>query len=265
MEQLYALQSGRIAYPPASVRVQTGVLARQEKRVLRWMCSHVPGQLTPDHLTFFGAIGAIMVFCGYVAGRAHPGFLWLAIAGYAINWFGDSLDGSLARHRGTERKRYGYFLDHSIDACSMFLVMIGLGLSGYVRFDIAMLVLVSYFLMCIHVFLANPVTGRFQLTFLSVGPTELRIGLIILTAMMYFHIGDKHIWGFSYLSLLLLLNALILIALFAINTFNTSHELYQTDQPAPGRAKSNGPDHRDFWLSMAKSQSLDKNLSMPSK
>jgi phosphatidylglycerophosphate synthase len=244
-------QTGLINAAPAPLRIQDGILSAREKRLLQWLCRRIPAWVVPDDLTYLGLFGALMVFCGYAADRVSPWFLWLAIAGYLVNWFGDSLDGSLARYRGIERWRYGHFLDHSIDAISIVLVMLGIGLSGHIQFEIAMMTLVGYLLMCIHVFLTHSVTGRFRLTFLAIGPSELRLGLIVLTLFMFFHVGEDHIGGFSRLGLFLFLNATLLVGLFILNTFITLRELNTLDRPSRVRQKSNAPDYRDFWTSIA--------------
>jgi phosphatidylglycerophosphate synthase len=141
--------------------------------------------VTPDGLTIFGVVGAFTVLAGYAGSRYDPAFLWLATLGFVIHWFGDSLDGSLARHRRIERPKYGYFLDHSVDAFCNFFIMAGLGLTLYVRMDVALFVLIGYYMLCMYVFLNNHVTGLFQLSFLALGPTELRIGLIGINTWMF--------------------------------------------------------------------------------
>src|SRR5690242_935412 len=96
-------------------RVQQNVLARSERRLLTWICSKLPLWVTPDKLTTTGMIGAVMIFFGYALSSFAVDWLYLALAGYAVQWFGDSLDGSLARYRHIERPSYGYFIDHSCD------------------------------------------------------------------------------------------------------------------------------------------------------
>src|SRR5690349_16571716 len=110
-------------------RIQENMLARAERRLLTWLCGRMPDWVTPDRLTFFGLFGALLVFAGYIASNDTPEWLWLSIAGYAVHWFGDSLDGSLARFRKIERPRYGYFLDHSCDGVATTLVLLGIGMS----------------------------------------------------------------------------------------------------------------------------------------
>ena len=104
-----------------------------------------------------------------------------------LNWFGDSLDGSLARYRSIERPAYGYFLDHTVDALNNLIIMIGMGCTIAVRMDVALFALAGYYLLCMYVFITNHLSGVFKLSFLGFGPTELRIFLVgINTGMFYF-------------------------------------------------------------------------------
>lgn len=165
-------------------RVQDNVVSGCERRFLDWSCGVLPERVTPDHLTMFGVFGAVVVFTGYLMSRSDPQYLWLSAGGYVIHWLGDSLDGSLARYRGITRPNYGYFFDHSVDAVCIALMIGGIGLTDYVRLDVALLVVVGYFLLSIHVFLKNHVTGTFQPSFMAIGPTELRLGFVALTLWM---------------------------------------------------------------------------------
>jgi phosphatidylglycerophosphate synthase len=173
--------------------------------------------LTPDHLTAIGVLGACLVFTGYIASRYHPAFLWLAVSGFVLHWFGDSLDGSLARYRHIERPRYGYFLDHSVDAFCNLIIMASFGATAYARMDVSLFALLGYFMLCMYVFLNNQVSGTFQLSFLALGPTELRLALISLTIGMYFfgivgvRIGTQF---FSAYDLVLIGAGLAFVALF---------------------------------------------------
>jgi phosphatidylglycerophosphate synthase len=137
-------------------------------------------------LTALGVAGAGTVLAGYLMSWVNRDFLWLSVLGHFANWLGDSLDGSLARFRKIERPRYGFFLDHSVDAFCNFLIMLGFGATQYARLDVSLLALTGYFMLCMYVFLKCHVTGSFQLTFLSCGPTELRLGLVGLTISMFF-------------------------------------------------------------------------------
>ncbi len=165
-------------------RIQENLLARNERRLLNWLCARMPPFVTPDRLTWTGMVGAICVFAGYVASNRGDAWLWLSIAGYFIQWFGDSMDGSLARFRKIERPRYGYFLDHSCDGLATALVVVGIGLSKYVLLEVALVGLVGYLLLSIHAFLSVRVLGELKLSYLNAGPTELRLVLIGLTVAM---------------------------------------------------------------------------------
>lgn len=125
-----------------------------------------------------------MTFAGYLASNADPAWLLVAILGYIVQWFGDSMDGSLARYRRIERPSYGYFIDHSCDGLATLLILAGIGLSPFVTMDVALIALAGYLLLSIHAFLSARVLGEFKLSYLSAGPTELRIMLIALTVMM---------------------------------------------------------------------------------
>lgn len=170
--------------PKPLSRIQQNFLAERERKILLWLCSRMPRWVTPDMLTCVGLAGAAMIFVGYAASNYGSAWLSLAILGYAIQWFGDSLDGSLARYRRIERPSYGYFIDHSCDGLTNLLILAGMGLSPFVTMNIAMIALAGYFLLSIHAFLSARVLGELKLSYLAAGPTELRFMLIALTVMM---------------------------------------------------------------------------------
>ncbi len=175
-----ALHHGRFRV----TRIQANVVARRERLLLTWLCARLPSWIMPDHLTLIGLLGAVVCFASYVASRFNPAFLSLASFGLVVHWFGDSLDGSLARHRAIERPIYGYLLDHTVDAVSNLLIMGGIGLSLYVRMDVALFALTGYYLLCIYVFINNHLFSVLRLSFLGGGPTELRLGLIAINIGM---------------------------------------------------------------------------------
>lgn len=166
------------------IRVQQNVLAAAERRLLTWLCGRMPMWVTPDLLTAIGIAGAVAVFAGYAASNWHPGWLWVAIGGFVVQWFGDSMDGSLARYRKIERPSFGYFIDHSCDGLANLLIMAGIGLSPFVRLDVALFALTGYLLLSIHAFLTVRVLGEMKLSYIAAGPTELRLMLIALTLAM---------------------------------------------------------------------------------
>lgn len=166
-------------------RIQENLLARNERRLLTAICERLPSWVTPDKLTSLGLVGGFLIGLGYVLSKYNPAWLWLSVFAYFLHWFGDSLDGSLARFRKIERPRFGYFIDHSVDVIGTLMIIGGLGLSPYVRFDIAMIALVGYFMMSIHAFLAARILGELKLSYVAAGPTELRLLLIALTIAMF--------------------------------------------------------------------------------
>lgn len=170
-------------------RVHDMLLGRIERPVLLWLAGQMPEWMTPDILTAIGIVGSVLVFGGYLFSRWSDASLWVASLGFAVNWFGDSLDGTLARYRSIERPRYGYFIDHTVDAFTMVLIFIGLGLSPHVRLDLAALGAVGYLMMSVLAHVGAFVSGRFQISYAKIGPTELRV-VAVLANMLIFFLGN---------------------------------------------------------------------------
>ncbi len=166
-----------------SQRIQTSLLNAAEKKVLVWLAQRQPRWMTSDILTAIGVVGAIVVAMGYALSNHHVGWLWLASLGFIINWYGDSLDGTLARVRNTQRPIYGFFLDHNIDGITMAIMCIGAGLSGMLNLYIAMAVLAAYLLLSISVYINAHLKGEFKLTYAGMGPTEFRLILIVANTL----------------------------------------------------------------------------------
>ena len=212
--------------PAPLARIQQNWLARHERALLTWLCAHMPAWMNSDRLTALGMVGAIMVFSGYAASNLGPAWLALSIAGYFVHWFGDSLDGSLARYRKVERPSYGYFIDHSCDGLATLLILAGMGLSPFVTMDIAMIALAGYLLLSIHAFLSARVLGELKLSYLAAGPTELRIVLIVLTSvMMVLGTGPGLFGAISGFDLFVGAVGLVLIVLFVAQTLVTGRRL----------------------------------------
>lgn len=159
-------------------RINQTLTSHAERRVLNWLCARMPRAVTSDMLTFLGVVGAVLTFAGFFLSDRSVSWLWLAIAGLVLNWLGDSLDGSLARYRGTERPRYGFFLDHMADTFVMALVAVGVGLSPFAHLESGLAVLGAYYLMVILTMTTCVVTGKFRISFAGCGPTEIRLGII---------------------------------------------------------------------------------------
>lgn len=166
-----------------SKRIQTSVLNATEKKVLIWLAKRQPRWMTSDMLTGIGVVGAIVVAVGYLLSNYHIGWLWLASLGFLINWYGDSLDGTLARVRKTQRPIYGFYLDHNIDGITMAIMCIGAGLSDMLNLYIAMGVLAVYLLLSISVYINAHLKGEFKLTYAGMGPTEFRLIMIIVNTL----------------------------------------------------------------------------------
>lgn len=157
------------------VRVNHGWLAAIEKRALVRMAGRLPGWINSDHLTVLALAAMAGAGAAFWAARAWPPALALVVLALAVNWFGDSLDGTLARVRQHERPRYGFYVDHVLDITGISLLLAGLALSSFMSPVIALSVLAAYLLVSAEVFLATAVRGEFRMSFLNVGPTELRI------------------------------------------------------------------------------------------
>jgi len=170
----------------SSERVQTSFTAAVEKRALVWMAERLPRWVSPDLLTFIGlaAMAGIGV-CYYLSAR-HFGYLLAASAGLVVNWLGDSLDGTVARVRNMQRPKYGYYLDHLVDAFGTALMLLGMAYSGLVTPILGIVVLVLYLIMSINVYLATHAVGQFKISFLRISPTEGRIVLIVLNTVLIF-------------------------------------------------------------------------------
>ena len=149
-----------------------GLTAKAEKRALLWLAPRTPGRVTSDHLTLLGLMA--MVACGVLYGLAgrHPGLLVLVNTGLVLNWLGDSLDGNLARYRGFERPRFGFYVDHLVDAFGVLFVLGGLALSALMSPLVAAGFLIAYYLLAIETYLATYAIGRFKISWGPVGGTE---------------------------------------------------------------------------------------------
>lgn len=170
----------------SSERIQTSILNRLEKKVLIKLATIQPRWVTSDMLTYLGVVGAIICAIGFTLAHINIRYLWLSSLGLVINWYGDSLDGTIARVRQTQRPVYGFFIDHSLDAVTIIIMCIGAGLSPIFRLDIALLVLAGYLALSIYTYVCTILEGKFRLTYGALGPTEFRLAIILLnTICMY--------------------------------------------------------------------------------
>ena len=165
-------------------REMTFLLAGIERHVLQRIAARVPRSLRSNHLTVLGTLGAVGAGTAYALTRYHPAWLWVASLMLGVNWLGDSLDGTLARVRGTQRPKYGYYLDHVVDAFSTAVIGLGIGLSPYVNLGLALGLVVVYLALSINVYLESSVFGVFKISYGRIGPTEVRLLLVILNTML---------------------------------------------------------------------------------
>jgi archaetidylinositol phosphate synthase len=181
-------------------RVQESFSAAAERKALNWLAARLPAWVNSDHLTVQGSLGMLLAGASYAIARWHAWGLLAATFFLAVNWFGDSLDGTLARLRHCQRPRYGFYVDHLLDSFGALFVMGGLALSGYINPWIAMAMLIAFLLLSIEVYLTTYTLGSFQLSYGKLGPTEIRIALAMGNLALYFR-GNAHVLGGRFLLL----------------------------------------------------------------
>ncbi len=169
-----------------ATRIQTSILNGVEKKALVWMAERMPRWVTSDMLSAVGLLGAIIVAVGYILSSIHINYLWLSSFGLVVHWFGDSMDGSLARVRHTQRPIYGFYLDHTLDAITEFIMFVGAGMSGLVRMEIALFIFIAYLLMTLNVTINSHLKSEFRLTYAKLGPTEFRVLMIIVNTLLIY-------------------------------------------------------------------------------
>ena len=163
------------------IRDNEGLVAALEKRALHYLAERMPAWVTSDQLTLLGLLAMFMAGASYWAASVDRRALLLVVVALGINWFGDSLDGTLARVRNRQRPRYGFYVDHVVDLVGTFFLLGGLALSGFMSPLIALGMLTAFLMVEAEVYLATHVRGVFRMTFMKFGPTELRIVLSLGT------------------------------------------------------------------------------------
>jgi archaetidylinositol phosphate synthase len=170
-----------------ATRIQESFTSALERRALLWLATRMPSGIGPDHLTCLGFTAMLFAGGSYLLARWHPSGLLIATLFLAVNWFGDSLDGTLARLRQRQRPRYGFYVDHMIDSFGGIFLIGGLGASGYVIWPIALSMLIAFLLVSIESYLAAYTLGTFRLSFAKFGPTEIRILLALGNIALWFN------------------------------------------------------------------------------
>ncbi len=178
-------------------RLQESFTSAAERKALAWLAARLPARVHSDHLTLLGFVSMFFAGASYAFARTYRWGLILAIFFLALNWFGDSLDGTLARLRNRQRPRYGFYVDHMIDTFGGLFLMGGLALSGFVDWRIALGMFVAFLMLSVQVYLATYTVGTFQLSFAKLGPTEIRILLALGNVVLWFH-PDARIFSSSY-------------------------------------------------------------------
>lgn len=228
-------------------RINNTLLGSVEKKALLWLAARMPAWVVPDTLTAIGLLASVLIFFSYALTIYNRAFLWLASFAFLIQWFGDSLDGTLARYRKIERPRYGFFVDHIIDTVSEALIFLGLGLSPYLDFNLAMLALVGYLLLGTYVYLVTYVNGVFRISYARLGPTETRLLAVLANTVVFFagnpvlHLAPRWPLAFqldlTFYDLVVVVFTLLILGFFIASTITTAMSLSLEDRAA-ARAKA---------------------------
>jgi phosphatidylglycerophosphate synthase len=221
-------------------RVHTSVLAAAEKRLLIWIAQRLPAPVNSDHLTALAGIAMAAAGACYWIGPTSPLAMGLAILMLAINWFGDSLDGTVARVRHHERPRYGFYVDHVLDVVGILFLFAGFALGGFMTPIIAAGFLIAYYMLMVEIALATHVLGEFRISFWKFGPTELRILLVIGTLQLlrspYVTIAGEQYLLFDIGGTVAIVS---LLATFVASSIRNGRILYR-QEPLPAHAKKDG-------------------------
>jgi phosphatidylglycerophosphate synthase len=214
-------------------RIQKSILSAGEKKLLIWIAERIPSWIHSDHLTILGFLGMVGAGFSYWLSAYSPPALVFAVLFLGLNWFGDSLDGTLARVRNQLRPRYGFYVDHLIDAVGALCLLGGIGLSGYMSPGTAMGLLITYFLLSIEIYLATYCVGKFNMSFMKWGPTELRILLGIGSIYLLFRpvvtLFGKKFLLFDVGGLCAIISLAIVIGITAVRNISI---LYQLETPS---------------------------------
>lgn len=204
-------------------RLQKSFLTPLERKALDWLTRHMPAWVSSDQLTLLGFAAMLGAGACYWLAQWWPQGLLIVNVLLAVNWFGDSLDGSLARARNKQRPRYGFYVDHIVDAFGILSILCGLALSGYMTWTVAMAFLVTYFMLSIDVYLATYTIGTFKMSFYKFGPTELRILLAVGNTVAFLRprarvLGGEYLFFDVCTVIAIALMAVVIVVSVARNT-----------------------------------------------
>jgi archaetidylinositol phosphate synthase len=215
-----------------SERVNDIFFGPLERPALKWLAERMPLWVTPDTLTLIGLFGNLLTFTAYALTILNKNFLWLASFGFVVNWFGDSLDGTVARFRHVERPRYGFLVDHVVDCFGSVLIVLGMGISPYVNFTIASLTLITYLMASILAYVLTIVKGVFRISSGKIGPTELRVFLIAANTAAYFHtqpLFDTPVGSFTIFDVVVTLMGVILLVIYISNSISEGKKMAELE------------------------------------
>ncbi|MDD3463923.1 MAG: CDP-alcohol phosphatidyltransferase family protein [Candidatus Cloacimonetes bacterium] len=204
-----------------------------ERKILCKLANALPEKVLPDHLTVLAFVGTLISAAAYLLSAQSRCWLFLASFGFVLNWFGDSLDGTLARVRHIERERYGYFVDHLADALTTVIICLSFGLSPLMRFDIAMMIAIGYLLMNVYVHVSAYTQGEFRISYMKFGPTEIRLAIILFNTVMFFWDGQVLEYRGDQLTIMDLgglVFSLAFVVIFIVSFIKTALKLDKLDR-----------------------------------
>jgi len=233
-EIIFDLENLKVRYKrDTQDTINTAITAKAEEKAKEYICPRIPQWMSPDHLTLIGVLGIVMVAFGFILGFSNRYYLIFVVLGLIINWFGDSFDGSIARYRKRTRPNYGYYIDKIVDAVVIIIFGLGLGLSGFVKIEISLLMSCIYLALMLNVDLLVYVENKCQNSFGWFGPTEIRI-IGIMTAVVMFFMPMKYYTIYNtytvtlYDILLFILSALMFLVLI-VSIVTKGIELHKKD------------------------------------
>ncbi len=233
-----------VALPLGShVREHGSILAAAEKRLLVWMAQRLPAWVNSDHLTALGAVAMVGAGGAFAAAAIDRRALAVVPLMLFVNWFGDSLDGTVARVRGHQRPRYGYYLDHVVDIVNTAALFLGMAASGLMEPLIGMGVLLAYVMLCAESFLATHAVGVFRISFSGVGPTELRI-LLAIGALVALSKPAVTLFGLAPMPLFDVGGAVAILGMvvaFTLSAWRNASTLYRAE-PLPNTSAATRPE-----------------------
>jgi phosphatidylglycerophosphate synthase len=212
-------------------REQTSILAPLERAALHGLARRMPAWVNSDHLSLLGLVAMLLAGIFYAASGENQALLHLVNVCIFLNWFGDSLDGTLARYRDRQRPRYGFYVDHIIDTFGTMFLIVGLAISGYMSERIAAVVLVVFLMLAINSYLAAYALGIFKISQWKMGPTEIRL-LIMIGNLFLLHSAHTRLFGHRFLlfDVAGVVGATAMAAMLVYSSIKNTHSLYELER-----------------------------------